>query len=84
MSAKLVALARTRISNRSLSVGQTTSAAVPEDAKDAPILQAALACGADYIVSNDRHLLVLNPFHGLRIISMDSYFELLRNEGLLK
>ena len=47
------------------------------------ILQAALAAGADYLVTNDRHLLALHPYEGLRIISMTDYFELLRSEGLL-
>ena len=86
LSPKLAALARTKISKRSAAVTPTgaASATVPEDAKDTPVLQAALTCAADYLVTNDRHLLALDPFRGLRIISMDSYFQLLRNEGLLK
>ena len=47
------------------------------------ILRAALAAGADYLVSNDAHLLVLNPYHGLRIVSIDQYYQLLIEEGLL-
>ena len=84
LSPKLASLAREKISKRSVLVTATASGTVPEDAKDTPVLQAAVACGADYLVSNDRHLLALHPFHGLRIVSMDSYFQLLRNEGLLK
>jgi putative PIN family toxin of toxin-antitoxin system len=83
LSPRLVALARTRISKRSVRVTGLASATVPQDAADTPILQSALACGADYLVTNDQHLLVLDPFHGLRIISMDDYFQVLTNEGLL-
>ena len=84
LSPRLVELARSKLSKRSVLVSRTSSATVPEDAKDKPILQVALGCGADYLVTNDRHLLALDPFQSLRIISMDSYFELLRGEGLLK
>ncbi len=56
---------------------------VPLDPKDSPVLRAALAAGADLLVSNDTHLLALNPYQGLRIISMTAYFDLLVNEGLI-
>jgi putative PIN family toxin of toxin-antitoxin system len=84
LSPKLAGLALERISKRSILVAATASATVPEDAKDTPVLRAALTCAADYLVSNDHHLLALDPYHGLRIVSMDSYFQILRNEGLLK
>ena len=84
LSPKLAALARSKISRRSVIIELTSSATVMEDAKDTPILQAALTCGADYLVSNDRHLLAMDPFEGLRIISMDFYLQLLSNEGLLE
>jgi putative PIN family toxin of toxin-antitoxin system len=84
LSPRLASVAREKISKRSVLVTATSSGTVPEDAKDTPVLQAAVACGADYLVSNDRHLLALDPFHGVRIVSMDSYFQVLRNEGLLK
>jgi predicted nucleic acid-binding protein len=51
--------------------------------KDSPILCAALAAGADYLVSNDRHLLAMNPYEGLKIISMADYRRRLVAEGLL-
>src|SRR6266516_1971796 len=73
LSPKLASLAREKISKRSVLVTATASGTVPEDAKDTPVLQAAVAC--DYLVSNDQHLLALDPFHGIRIISMDSYFQ---------
>ena len=54
---------------------------VPGDPADSPVLNAALAGGADLLVTNDAHLLALNPLQGLRIISMTEYFTLLVNEG---
>ncbi|MDZ4658839.1 MAG: putative toxin-antitoxin system toxin component, PIN family [Bythopirellula sp.] len=54
---------------------------VPHDPADSPILQAALAAGADYLVTNDAHLLALNPYQDLRIISLTEYFNLLFSEG---
>jgi putative PIN family toxin of toxin-antitoxin system len=56
---------------------------VPQDANDSPILQAALASGADYLITNDQHLLALHPYEGLRIISMSTYYDVLMTEGLL-
>lgn len=61
----------------------TASAIVPGDAKDSPILQAAVGSGADYLVTNDRHLLALHPYEGLRIVSMTEFYRLLRREGLI-
>jgi predicted nucleic acid-binding protein len=40
-----------------------------------------LHAGADYLVTNDRHLLELDPYEGLRILSMSAYYDLLRAEG---
>jgi predicted nucleic acid-binding protein len=54
---------------------------VPQDPADSPVLSAALVAGADLLVTNDTHLLALNPYHGLRIISMTEYFNLLVDEG---
>jgi putative PIN family toxin of toxin-antitoxin system len=56
---------------------------VPLDAADTPILRAAASAGVDYLVTNDRHLLDLDPYEGLRIISMTQYYQLLVNEGLV-
>src|SRR4029079_7975917 len=49
LSPLFAALARTRISKRSVRVTALASGTVPEDANDTPILQSALACGADYL-----------------------------------
>jgi putative PIN family toxin of toxin-antitoxin system len=77
-------LTRRRVMRRSTLVKAASRAQVPEDPDDSPILQAALTCGADFLVTNDRHLLTLDPFEGLHIISMDAYHDLLEDEGLLK
>jgi putative PIN family toxin of toxin-antitoxin system len=82
-SRRLAVLSQRRIVRRSTLVEGGSTAQVPQDPKDSPILQAALGCGADYLVTNDRHLLSLDPTEGLRIISMSDYYELLRREGLL-
>jgi putative PIN family toxin of toxin-antitoxin system len=83
-SQKLAVLAQRRIIRRFILVEAHSKAKVPLDPKDNPILQAALSCSADYLVSNDRHLLALDPFEGLRIISMTQYVRLLKAEGLLR
>jgi uncharacterized protein len=72
--------ARRRSTRVILSVSRHT---VPSDPADSPILQAALAAGADYLVTNDKHLLALNAYESLRIISMTDYFDLLKNEKLI-
>jgi predicted nucleic acid-binding protein len=56
---------------------------VPDDPADSPILRAALEAGVDYLVTNDKQLLTLDPYEGLRIISMTGYYQLLVAEGLL-
>ena len=56
---------------------------VPQDPADSPILRSALAAGADYLVTNDAHLLALDPYEGLRIVSMNDYYQLLQVEGHL-
>lgn len=56
---------------------------VPQDPADGPILRAAVAAGVDYLVTNDAHLLALNPYESLKIVSMTEYRQLLENEGLL-
>ncbi len=56
---------------------------VPADMKDTPILRAAIEAGVDYLVTNDRHLLDLNPYEGLRIVAMTEYYGILVTEGLI-
>src|SRR5262249_7233480 len=70
-SRRLAALSRMRIIRRAGLVEPGTSRhQVATDPKDSPILKAALESGVDYLVTNDRHLLDLHPYQGLRIISM--------------
>jgi len=84
-SRRLAVLSCQRIKRRSRMVEADASRhVVPDDPKDNPILNAALASSADYLVTNDAHLLSLNPFHGLRIVSMTDYYNILVSEGLIK
>ena len=39
------------------------------DPKDNMFLDLSRACGADYLISGDEDLLVLNPYHGTRIVT---------------
>jgi predicted nucleic acid-binding protein len=77
-------MTRERCSRRAIPVeGLPSRHEVPQDPADSPILKAALHAGADYLVTNDRHLLELDPYEGLRILSMSAYYEYLKKEGLI-
>ena len=81
---RLALLSRQRIVRRAKMVEPIPSRhEVPQDPQDSPILRAALAAGVDFLVTNDIHLLGLDPYEGLRIISMTQYYQLLTDEGLL-
>jgi len=83
-SARLARLTRQRCLRRAIRVEDVPSRhVVPEDPEDSPILRAALHAGADFLVTNDHHLLALDPYEGLRIVSMSGYHDFLRNEGLI-
>jgi putative PIN family toxin of toxin-antitoxin system len=80
-SRRLAYLSRRRVIHRAkLVVPGASRHTVPQDAADSPILRAALDAGVDYLVTNDAHLLALDPYEGLRIISMEHYYQLLRDE----
>jgi len=83
-SRRLAALTRRRIISQCGLVKPNSAAIVPGDPKDSPILQAALTSRVDYLVTNDRHLLSLDPFRNLRIVSMTRYYDLLKEHGLLR
>ncbi len=84
-SRRLAVLSRRRVLRRAKVVEPGASRhEVPDDPNDSPILQAALAAGVDYLVTNDVHLLALSPYEGLRILSMTDYFRLLIDHGLLE
>lgn len=55
---------------------------VPQDPADSEVLRTALQSGADYLVTNDHHLLDLHPYEGLQVISMAQYRTLLESRGL--
>jgi len=81
-SQRLAQLTRHRCRRRANLVATPVSRhRVPQDPADSPVLRAAVAAGADLLVTNDAHLLPMNPHEGLRIISMTEYFNLLVNEG---
>jgi putative PIN family toxin of toxin-antitoxin system len=83
-SRRLAALSRQRVLRRATPVKPPASRhVVPDDPKDSPILKAALAAGSDYLVTNDGHLLSLDPYESLRIVSLADYGRLLRGAGLL-
>jgi uncharacterized protein len=84
-SGRLASLSRRRIIRRAIMVKPGASRhEVPQDVKDTPVLRTALEAGADYLVTNDRHLLGLDPYEGLRIVSMTDYRRILESEGLLR
>lgn len=83
-SRRLATLTRRRIMRIAGHVEPGTSRhVVPEDAGDNLILRAALQAGCDFLVTNDAHLLAMNPYEGLRIISMTDYYRLLDDQGLI-
>lgn len=44
---------------------------------------AAVSASVDYLISNDTHLLAMDPYEGVRILSMSAYYELLLQNDLL-
>jgi putative PIN family toxin of toxin-antitoxin system len=83
-SRRLATLSCRRIMRRATCVASPPSRhSVPQDPKDSPILSAALEAGCDFLVTNDTHLLSLNPYEGLRIISMAEYYDMLVGSGLI-
>jgi putative PIN family toxin of toxin-antitoxin system len=67
-----------------LSIPVYPSVAVTDcrDPKDNLILECALAGDADLIVSGDAHLLDLNPWRGIAILTPGDYLALKPGEGL--
>lgn len=51
---------------------------VREDPDDNKFLEAALAGDADYIISNDQHLLRLGKFHDIPILMPTNFWQVLR------
>ncbi len=55
---------------------------VAEDPDDDSIIAAALQSGAGYVVSEDRHLLRLDGFQGLRVLTRDDFLHELDRLGV--
>ena len=51
---------------------------IKSDPDDNTILECAVACGASYIVSGDRHLLDLKEYGGIKIITPKDALDLLK------
>ena len=56
--------------------------AVPADPKDDKIIAAALESKASYIVSEDKHLLDLGHYQGIKIMNRDQFWEDLDRLGV--
>jgi len=55
-------------------------AQVTEDPDDNIVLETAYSGRADYIVSGDKHLLRLAEFKGIRIVTVDGMFKILKRK----
>ena len=55
-------------------------AVISEDPSDNIYLAAALESGADYLVTQDRHILSLKYFYGTQIISLEQFVRVLRKK----
>jgi putative PIN family toxin of toxin-antitoxin system len=51
--------------------------AIPEDPDDDRILECAVAAGARYIITGDRHLLKLIRYEDIEIVNADQFLDLL-------
>jgi putative PIN family toxin of toxin-antitoxin system len=83
-SQRLAQLTIDRVRRRTALVTPKRQHHVSADPADSPILSAAVAAGVDLLVTNDAHLLEMNPYQGVRVMSMSDYRQLLINEGHLK
>ena len=46
---------------------------IPDDPDDDKFIDCAMACGADYIISGDKHLLQLEEYSGIKIINASEF-----------
>ncbi len=63
-----------------LGPGEKTVEVIEEDPDDDYVLSAAIETEADYIISGDRHLLDVNIFRGIDILSPSEFTTLLKEE----
>ncbi|PZV27517.1 MAG: putative toxin-antitoxin system toxin component, PIN family [Snowella sp.] len=57
-------------------IAETEVVTICRDPKDDKILNLALSGQAEYIISGDQDLLVLNPFQGIQIITIDTFLKI--------
>ena len=53
---------------------------VKEDFKDNKIIECAISASADFIISGDNHLLRINEYRGIKIISPREFIDMLAGE----
>ena len=51
---------------------------IKDDPDDNRVLECAVSCNADYIVSGDKHLLKLKEFRGIKIVKAKEFLDLLK------
>jgi putative PIN family toxin of toxin-antitoxin system len=77
-----VAVDLTTIVQRSTLVPEVQSRhVVPGDPNDSPILRAALAAGADYLVTRDKLLLTLEKVETLLLVDLLQYEQIMESYG---
>jgi len=66
-----------RVISDSMIVEPKTKVNIVEDADDNKFIEAALEGGSDYLISQDKHLLKLKCFKGIKIITPGQFLSLL-------
>ena len=56
---------------------------VKEDSDDNIILECAIECNVDYIITNDNHLLKIKEFEGIKIIKPEEFLRKINNLSIL-
>jgi putative PIN family toxin of toxin-antitoxin system len=51
---------------------------IKEDPDDNEVLECAVSCNADYIISGDRHLLKLKEFKGIKILTAKKFLNIIK------
>ena len=54
---------------------------VIDDSEDNKILESAVASGADYLITSDRHLLKIEKYKGVKIVRPAEFWSIYENEG---
>ena len=54
---------------------------VKDDSQDNKILESAVAAGADYLVTSDKHLLKLEKYKRVRIVTPAGFWRMYEDEG---